>query len=76
MPPYKIPSPTSVHTLKEDNAPSISPLTRLFFRTLFGGMHSEPTASPEGVIERKAMACASDTVFNCTRGKVCPWKYQ
>lgn len=75
MPPSRIPSPTSVHTLK-DNAPSIPPLTLLFFRTLVGGMQSETTANPEDTIERKAMACASDAVFNCTRGKVCPWKHQ
>lgn len=76
MPPSKIPSPTSVHTLK-DNAPNIPPLTLLFFRTLIGGMQSEPrSAHSEDVIERKAVAGASDAVFNCTRGTVCPWKHQ
>lgn len=28
------------------------------------------------VIERKAVAAASDAVFNCTRGAVRPWKHQ
>ncbi len=39
-------------------------------------MHSQSTASPEDVVERKAMAYASDAVFNCTRGKVCSWRHQ
>jgi len=76
MPSSEIPSPTSVHTLK-DKALNIPPLTLLFFRTLIGGMQSEPrSASSEDVIERKAVASASDAVFNCTRGAVCPWKHQ
>lgn len=76
MPSSKIPTPTSVHTLK-DNAPNIPPLTLLFFRTVIGGMQSEPrSAHSEDVIERKAVASASDAVFNCTRGTVCPWKHQ
>ncbi len=76
IPPSKNPSPTSVHTLK-DNAPSIPPLTLLFFRTLIGGMQSSPkSAHSKDVIERKAVAGASDAVFNCTRGTVCPWKHQ
>ncbi len=76
IPSSKIPSPTSVHMLK-DNAPNIPPLTLLFFRTLIGGMQSEArSAHSENVIERKAWASASDAVFNCTRGAVCPWKHQ
>lgn len=76
MAPSKIPSPTSVHTLK-DNAPNIPPLTLLFFRTLIGGMQSETkSAHSEDIIERKAVASASDAVFNCTKGTVCPWKHQ
>jgi hypothetical protein len=73
MPSSKIPSPTSVHTLKE-NAPNIPPLALLFFRTLIGGMQSGGrSAHSEDLIERKV---ASDAVFNCTRGTVCPWKHQ
>ena len=37
LPTSKMPSPISVHTLK-DNAPNIPPLTLLFFHTLIGGM--------------------------------------
>ena len=76
MVPSKIPSPTSVHTLK-DNALNIPPLTLLFFRTLIGGMQSETkSAHSKDIIKRKVVASASNAVFNCTKGTVCPWKHQ
>ena len=37
-------------------------------------MQSEAHAGD--VVERKAVASASDAVFNCTRGSLCPWKHQ
>ena len=65
MPPSRIPSPTSDHTLK-DNAPNIPyPLWHFFFSTHIGGMQSE-TRSDEAN-ERKAVASASS---------VCVWKHQ
>ena len=74
MPKYFTPTPTSVHILKE-NAPDIPPLVLLFFRTLFDGLltGTESNESSE-VTERKALAIASDAVFNCTRGRIRPWK--
>ena len=77
IPQSKTPSPTSVHTLKE-NSPSIPDLTLVFFRTLIGGLQSEigVNNSNRDVMERKALAGASDAVFNCTRGRVRPWKHQ
>ena len=61
----------------KDYAPNIPPLTLLFFRTLIGGIQSEiKSAHSEDIIERKVVASASHTVFNCTKGTVCPWKHQ
>lgn len=77
MPQSKTPSPTSVHTLKESSS-TIPDLTLLFFRTLFGGLQPEPGLhnTSRDMVERKALASASDAVFNCTRGTVRPWKHQ
>ena len=76
MPQPKIPSPTTIHTLKEF-APNIPPLVLLFFRTLIGGLQVEPElCHSRDMIERKTVASASDAVFNCSRGAVRPWKHQ
>ncbi len=77
MPQTKTPTPTSVHTLKE-TSPPIPELTLLFFRTLIGGLQPELglNNTSRDSIERKALASASDAVFNCTRGTVRPWKHQ
>ena len=77
MPQSKTPSPTSVHTLKE-NSSTIPDLTLLFFRALIGGLQPEPGlhSTSRDTVERKALASASDAVFNCTRGTVRPWKHQ
>lgn len=76
MPPTKTPSPTSLHTLKE-NAPMIPDLILFFFRTLVGGLQADTgVESSRDVVERKAMALSSDAIFNCSRGNVKPWKHQ
>lgn len=69
LPKTKLPSPTSVHTLKE-TAPAVPPLTDLFFRTMMNGLESDGDKSTD----RKITAMGSDAVFNCSRGSVRPWK--
>lgn len=70
LPKTKLPSPTSVHTIKE-TAPSIPPLTDLFFRTVMNGLNKSD--APE-TSERKISAMASDAIFNSSHGSVRPWK--
>jgi hypothetical protein len=69
LPRTSIPTPTSVHALKEAAA-SIPRLTGLFFHTVMNGL-STPDNPPS---ERKINAMASDTVFNVSHGTVRPWK--
>jgi len=69
LPKTELPSPTSIHTLKE-TAPAIPHLTDLFFRTVMNGLESDGAESTE----RKITAMASDAVFNCSRGSIRPWK--
>ena len=66
----KIPSPTSIYTLKS-SAPVIPDLTNLFYRTLIDGLKIQNT----DISESKVTAMASDAMFNVSRGSVKPWKH-
>lgn len=70
LPRTPIPTPTSVHALKEAAAP-IPRLTGLFFHTVMNGLSTQD--NPESS-DRKINAMASDTVFNVSHGTVRPWK--
>lgn len=70
LPKTELPSPTSIHTIKE-MAPAIPPLTDLFFRTVMNGLNQ--SNAPE-TSERKITAMASDAIFNSSRGSIRPWK--
>ena len=65
----KMPTPTSIQSLKE-NAPDIPPLTKLFYETLLSGLSSKVTETSE----RKTLSMASDAVFGASRGTIKPWK--
>ena len=74
-PQSKIPSPTSIHLLKE-TSPNISYLLTLFYRTLLCGLQSEGDLPAQvDATERKIYAMASDAVYNCLSGSTRPWKH-
>ena len=66
------PSPMSVHTLKTSYM--IPEIIVLLFLTLFSGLGTLD-AQASDVVQRKALASASDSMFNCTRGRLRPWKH-
>ena len=71
-PQSKIPSPTSIHLLKE-TSPNISYLLTLFYRTLLCGLQSEGDLPAQvDATERKIYAMASDAVYNCSSGSTRP----
>lgn len=65
----KMPTPTSIHTLKE-SSPEIPPLTKLFYQTLLSGL----ATNPGDAAQRHSISMASDAVFTTSRGSVRPWK--
>ena len=67
----KMPTPTSIQSLKE-NAPEIPPLTQLFYQTLLGSLTPN---YPSETTQRKTLSMASDAVFGAKRGAVKPWKH-
>lgn len=73
--PTKPPSPTSVHNLKE-TAPAIPHFVSLFYSTLFGGLQADSLCSSSDNIRRRILGSASDALFNCSKGRVRPWKHQ
>ena len=77
LPQQKLPSPTSMYTLKNTSL-LIPSLVLLFFRTLLNGLHldSESDSEQAEFTERKVLAMASDAVFNCSKGSKRPWKHQ
>lgn len=74
MTPTKPPSPTSVYNLKE-TAPAIPHLVSLFYSTLIGGLQADSLWSSDAN-KRRVLASASDALFNCSKGRVRPWKHQ
>ena len=66
----KMPTPTTIQTLKE-SAPGIPPLTKLFYQTLTSGL----TSAPGEAAQRRSLSMASDAVFTTSRGAVRPWKH-
>ncbi|PIK52719.1 hypothetical protein BSL78_10408 [Apostichopus japonicus] len=66
----KMPTPTSIQSLKE-NAPVIPPLTKVFYQTLLDGLAPDPSETTQ----RKTNSMESDAVFGASRGAVKPWKH-
>ena len=69
----KTPAPTSVHSLKA-SSPNIPEPVLLFFRTVFKGISNEDESDTNETIERKAVASASDLIYNASHGRTRPWK--